>query len=71
MKVDITSDHDIFKGKGQLSPISKLIGRPILVFRHLQGDFLDYIYHPQCEQLNNIPVGNLMVDPKSGNTPLE
>ncbi len=67
--VEISSDHEIFKGKGHLSPVSKLIGQPILVYRHLQDDPFGYLVHPQRERFDNSSVTFLMIDPATGMAP--
>jgi len=68
-EVDISSEHVMFKGAGYLSPISQLIGQPILVYRHLQDDPLGYLSHPLREHLDNQSVTYLMIDPESGFAP--
>ncbi|KLO09176.1 hypothetical protein SCHPADRAFT_879660 [Schizopora paradoxa] len=63
--VEISADHEIFNGKGVLSPVSKLIGHPILIYRHLQDEPLNYLFHPRREHFDNQSVTYLMIDPET------
>ncbi|KLO09175.1 hypothetical protein SCHPADRAFT_931318 [Schizopora paradoxa] len=67
--VEISSNHEIFNGAGHLSPLSILVGQPILVYRHLRDDPYDYECHPQREELDNLSVTHMMINPKSGFAP--
>ncbi|KLO16552.1 hypothetical protein SCHPADRAFT_937749 [Schizopora paradoxa] len=70
-EVDIGSNHEIFSGGGYLSPVSKLIGLPILIYRHLHDHPQDYFHHSMKQQYDNQAATYLMIDPKTGFAPPE
>ena len=66
--VEISSDHGMFGLAGVLSPMSKFIGQPILIYRHMRDDATHYIRHPERQNFDNQAVTRLMMDPLIGHT---
>ncbi|KLO09171.1 hypothetical protein SCHPADRAFT_858154 [Schizopora paradoxa] len=64
--VEISSNHEMFRGAGILSPLSRLIGQPILIYRHLRDDAHKYINHPERQNYDNQAVTHMMIDPSTG-----
>lgn len=70
-EVEISSEHDIFNGEGHLSPVSKLIGCPLLVHCHREDDVFDSDGKPTEQGILLSPATSLMVDPIIGDSPPE
>lgn len=70
----VPSNHEMFgtgPRAGKVSPISAVVGVPILIWRHDPTNSLNYISHPNRERLDNQAVTFLMINPYTGWAPAE
>ncbi|KAG9015997.1 hypothetical protein FRB90_003888, partial [Tulasnella sp. 427] len=69
---EIPNDHELFAVKGltkRISPISQLVGVPIIIWRIRKDNPMSHLYSQEREHLDNSSVTWLMIDPWTGWAP--